>query len=177
MARAYLSALVPIEAGREEALRKTLADLGGGDESPFRRLAGTHMARLYVLDHYGSSLLGPTYHRALQPALLVLTAVVDGPPAAWVEALRQEAGPAAESVWSHCSGFPGLGDGDDPAFGRWLLAHEVAPSFSVIPHPDTTVERIRRGLDVRARLGDFAARWQGAAPAAVRSAYRQVFNP
>ncbi|HEY4410156.1 MAG TPA: hypothetical protein VGO87_09750 [Acidimicrobiia bacterium] len=173
MARAYLTTLVPVDAGREEALRKTLADLGPGDESPFHGLAGTHMTRLYVLDHYGGSLLGPVYHRELTPALLVLTAVVDGEPAAWADRLAVDIGPTVEAVWSHCRGFPGVDDGR--AFGRWLLGYAVAPSFAIIPRQDT-VERVRSGLDVRARLGGLAARLQGAAPGAVRAAYRQAFD-
>ena len=174
MARSYLTALVAVEPGREEALRKTLAGLDSGAGSPFQRVAGTHMARLYVLDHYGGSRLGPVCHRDLSPALLVLTAVVDGAPAAWAHRLADDMGPAFEAIWSHCSGFPGRGEGR--AFGRWLLTHEVAPSFSILPHQDTTVERVRRGLDTRARLGDLAARLQGAAPAVVRAAYLQAFD-
>lgn len=173
MGRSYLTALVAVEGGRDEALRKTLADL---DPSPFERVPGTHMARLYVLDHYGGSRFGPVCHRALTPALLVLTAVVDGSPAAWADRLADEVGPAVETIWSHCTGFPGLGAGGGRVFGRWLMAHEVTPSFAILPQQDTTVERVRRGLDTRARLGDLAARLQGAAPAAVRAAYQQAFD-
>ena len=103
MTRTYLTTLVPIEAGREEALRKTLADLPTGRASPFQRVAGTHMARLCVLDH------------------------------------------------------------------------EVAANFAVVANHDT-VDAVRNGLDLRARLGQFAARLQGAAPAAVRAAYREGFD-
>jgi hypothetical protein len=171
MARSSFTTLVPVEAGREEALRKTLADFGSGDTSPFHGVAETHMVRLYVLDHYGGALFGPTHHRDLSPALLVLTAVLDGAPAAWADRLGDEIGPTVQALWSHCAGYPGLSD--SRAFGRWLLDHEVAPSFSIIPRQDT-VERIRHGLAVRARLGELAARLQGAAPAAVRAAFRQA---
>src|SRR5688500_20357923 len=112
MARTYLTTLVPIEAGREEALRKTLADLPTGADSPFHRVAGTHMARLSVLDHYGGSLFGPLSHRSLDPALLVLTAVVDGPAPAWAVRIAGTVRPTAGAVWSHCRGCPGRGDGD-----------------------------------------------------------------
>jgi hypothetical protein len=173
MTRTYLTTLVPIEAGREEALRKTLADLPTGADSPFHRVAGTHMARLCVLDHYGGTLFGPLCHRSLGPALLVLTAVVDGPALAWADRLPGTIGATVESVWTHCSGFPGADNAG--AFARWLLDHEVAASFSVIANHDT-VEAVRKGLDLRARLGQFAARLQGAAPAAVRAAYRQGFD-
>jgi hypothetical protein len=173
MTRTYLTTLVPIEAGRQEALRKTLADLPTGSASPFQRVAGTHMTRLCVLDHYGGALFGPLCHRSLDPALLVVTAIVDGPGPAWAESLPATIGPTVEAVWTHCSGFPGIDNGG--AFARWLLDHEVAASFAVIANHDT-VDAVRKGLDLRARLGQFAARLEGGAPAAVRAAYRQGFD-
>jgi hypothetical protein len=173
MTRTYLTTLAPIEAGRQESLRKTLADLPTGRASPFQRVAGTHMARLCVLDHYGGALVGPLCHRSLDPALLVMTAVVDGPGSAWAESLPTTIGPTVEAVWIHCSGFPGIGNG--AAFARWLLDHEVAATFAVVANHDT-VNAVRTGLDLRARLGQFAARLQGTAPAAVRAAYQQGFD-
>ena len=73
----------------------------------------------------------------------------------------------------HCSGFPGIANGR--VFARWLLDHEVAANFAVVANHDT-VDAVRSGLDLRARLGQFAARLQGAAPAAVRAAYREGFD-
>jgi hypothetical protein len=173
MALAHFTTLVPIQAGREEALHKTLADLGADGQSPFEQVPGTHMARLYVLDHYGGSLHGPVGHRSFEPALLVLSAVVDGPVPAWLDEVQARIEPTAEAVWSHCSGFPGM-DGD--ALARWLLDHEVGPTFEVIAHRQATVTAVQRGLELRGLLGDFAARMQGSAPAAVRAAYRGWFG-
>ena len=173
MALAHFTTLVPVQVGREEALRKTLADLGADGQSAFEQVPGTHMARLYVLDHYGGSLRGPLGHRSFEPALLVLSAVVDGPVAAWIDELQARIEPTAEAVWSHCSGFPGLAGG---ALTGWLLAHEVGPSFEVIAHRQATVTAVRRGLEQRGLLGEFAARMQGSAPAVVRAAYRGWFG-
>jgi hypothetical protein len=173
MTAAHFTTLVPISAGREEALRKTLADLGADGQSPFERLPGTHMARLSVLDHYGGSLRGPVGHRSLEPALLVLSAVVDGPVPAWLDQLQAQIGPIAEAVWSHCSSFPGMA-GD--AFARWLFDHEVRPTFEVIAHKQATVTAVRQGLELRGLLGEFAARMQGSAPDVVRAAYRGWFG-
>jgi len=174
MALAHFTALVPVEPGREEALRKTLAELGADHTSPFGDVPGTHMARLYVLDHYGGRLRGPVSHRRLEPSLLVLAAVVDGPVATWLGELQRRIEPTAEAVWTHCSGFPGVA-GD--AFAAWLAGHDVQPSFDVIAHKDGSLPAVRTGLDLRARLGEFAARMQGAAPAVVRAAYRGWFGP
>jgi hypothetical protein len=170
---AHFTTLVPIQAGREEALRKTLDDLGAGGQSPFEQLPGTHMARLYVLDHYGGVLRGPVGHHAFEPALLVLSAVVDGSVPAWLDELQARLEPTAEAVWSHCSGFPGMA-GD--ALARWLFDHEVRPNFEVIAHDQATVGAVRRGLELRGLLGEFAARMQGSAPAVVRAAYRGWFG-
>jgi hypothetical protein len=175
MALAHFTTLLPVEAGREEALRKTLADLGTGGASPFHGLAGTHMARLYILDHYGGSRRGVTSHRRLAPVLLVFSAVVDGEAEAWLGRLHARIGSTAEAIWSHCAGFPGIADGS--AFAGWLLDHELAPTLPIIAHRDATVESVQRGLSLRSRLGDLAGRVQGAAPAVVRAAYRQVFDP
>jgi len=173
MTLAHFTTLVAVEAGREEALRKTLVDLGAGGQNPFDLVPGTHMARLYVLDHYGGRLRGPAGHRTLDPALLVLSAVLDGPVTLWAGEIPRRIGPDAEAVWSHCRGFPGVA-GD--AFARWLLAHEVPPTFEVIAHRDAPLPAVRRGLELRSLLGEFAARMQGAAPVVVRTAYRGWFG-
>jgi hypothetical protein len=170
----HFTTLVPVEAGREEALRKTLGRLRTGEQSPFQPLAGTHMARLYVLDHYGGSLQGPVSHRGLTPALLVFSAVVDGPVADWLARLHARFGSIAEDIWSHCAGFPRRGDAR--AFARWMVAHEIAPSLAVIANPHGTVGKVRRGVVARARLGHFAARMQGAGAAVVRDAFHQEFG-
>ena len=174
MALAHFTTLIPIQAGREEALRKTLDALGHDDASPFNLVPGTHMARFYVLDHYGGSLTGPVAHHRLTRALLVLSAVVDGPVATWVEHLHRAMEPTADAVWSHCISFPGTADG--PAFTRWLLRHELPPSFEVIANKQGSVQSVRRGLKVRNLLGDFAAQMQGATPLVVRDAYREWFG-
>lgn len=174
MALAHFTTLVPIQAGREEALRKTLDALGTDDQSPFHGVPGTHMARFYVLDHYGGSLTGPVAHHQLRRALLVLSAVVDGPVGIWVGNLHQRMEPTAEAVWSHCFGFPGTADGR--AFARWLLRHQVPPSFDVIANKEGSVQSVREGLTLRTRLGEFAGRMQGVAPPLVRDAYREWFG-
>lgn len=167
------TSLLPVEAGQEGALRRRLDTLGDGGDSPFATVPGTHMARLFVLDHYGGP-PGGNHHRRIDPALLAFSAVLDGPLGPWLDGLRAALGSTGEEIWCHCPGFPGMRDG--AAFSAWLLRHEIAPSMPIIAYPDATVGQVRRGLELRARLADLAERAQGAKPSELRAAYREVFD-
>ena len=167
MAVELLTALTPIIPGQQDSLDQTLNDLSTGPKSPFAGVGGTHVARWVVLDRLGIG-------SRLQPALLVFTAVFDGPLQGWLTRLRTGLGETADLVWSHCLRWPGTGDA--AAFSRWLLEHRIRHSVPFLAYGEATVADIEQGLDLRRRLGDFAVRSQGLAPDALRQSWRKEFG-
>ena len=145
------SALIPVLPGHERDLKVAVEALPGRDESPFAAVPGTHVARLVVLDSFG----GPAIpRRRLHPALLALSAMVDGPFDAWLDSMCVALGPTGDALWVHCAGWPGPGPG---ATARWLHGFRVPKLHtSIIGNPGALVPDVEKGLRQRAALLELA---------------------
>jgi hypothetical protein len=146
-----VAALLPVEAGREEALLAALRGLPRGADSPFGRIESTHFARLVLApalpDRHDSPL-------ADVPACLFLAAEFDIPRAAWLEAMCTLMPAEADAVLGHCRGYPGTGV--PPRLADWVLEHRVAAGFSLHGNPDATAGEVVQALGLRERLIAFA---------------------
>lgn len=170
MAVEMLTVLSPVQLGEETPLRKTLQAVKGRDASPFDAVPGTHTARWVVLQWVGTG--DPTRRRRLRPAVLLFSAVVDGPVESWLWGLLHGVDGTAEEVWSHCSGWPGADK--RPACARWLLDHRLPLTFEFLGY-DATVDEITHGLELRHRLADFAVRARDLEPDQLRTEYEKHF--
>lgn len=161
-----LTAITPVEPGREQALREELAGWGDAQESPMARVPRTHLARFIVIDRL--PFLELRRHHLLFNA--AFDAPWDGYPAAVHEAL----GDRAERIWGNCAGYPaGAGAA---RFAEWLLEHRIRARAVVAAYPDATLEDVRRALALRHRIGLFARRTQRRAPDHVLAAFEQEFG-
>jgi hypothetical protein len=164
-----LGILTPVESRNEEPLRRLLRALsksatadaraGAGEPSPFAQMpARTHFARLVVID------IGAPH--------LFFTSRFDGEEEAYLEALA--AAPQASRIWGLCVRPSAAGE---KALRNYFLEGrdrvEASYVLSVVK-PQVTVARINRALELRAAIGDLAARSHELDAAALSHAFRQL---
>jgi Dyp-type peroxidase family len=161
-----------IEDGRAAHVRERLRAYEM--DSPFARVPGTHFARLVVLEHavrqerpafrrWTARLLDLITHGARPPRpddlphpYLLLTATVDGDPAAFFARLRA-LGPDADAIWGDCAGYP-RHSADQAAFVRFFEERSVRADYTFAGAPDGTVAEIQDAVRLRRQLAAFAAR-------------------
>ena len=122
--------------------------------------------------YQGSRSKGQREH--LQHPRLLFTSNFDGNLDPYVEALRTGLGAGADTIWGHCLGFPGRDDAGAPS--RYLRHHQIDSSLFFAAYGDRTVEDVKRGLAVRARLVDFALWAQDLAAPELKAAFMQEFG-
>jgi hypothetical protein len=160
-----LTVIAPVQAGREAELSAALAALGQGADSPFAAVRGTQLARLVVIDRL------PFVE--LRRAHLLFGAAFDGPDDGYLAALHDAIGDTVQQIWGHCADFP---DGADAAaFTTWMLARRIRARAVLGGHPGAPLHEIREAVELRRRIGRFAARWQGRSPEALHAAFTQEF--
>lgn len=159
-------ALVPILPDEAHAAREAIRALGDDlSNSPFQGVAGTHFARLALLEQSASG------YKHIEPALrntwLLFCADFDGHfdeseysarRIKWREfaayARRLDQCDALHEVWKHCHGYPGKGE----AFGGWLWKGVAKRFVMYRDYPDTTLREICQALqtmdDVQALISD-----------------------
>jgi len=151
-----LTSFTPIVSGRAGELRAYLRGLPRGPASPLARLLRTHFARWVIIDRLPTD--PPDPDRLEQPYLL-FTSCIDGEADSYLRELAEQLPGEAETIWSHCRGFPGARDAG--AFARWLLDHHVPTSFFVANYPKATVHDVRQSLAAHEQLLRFALDTQG----------------
>jgi hypothetical protein len=156
MAVELFTTLTPIVPGREGDLRRTLAALPTGENSPLQAVPRTHTARWVVLEYLGMG--DPARRRRLRPALLLFSAAVDGPVEPWLAGLLTGLGPTANTVWSHCSRWPETAE--RTAVATWLLEHRLDHTLPFLANSKATVKEICHSLELRDQLATFAVRAQ-----------------
>ena len=164
-----LSILTAVKDGRADELRSLIESLPADDRSPFASVPGTHNGRWTVVRT--DPLPEPNLRSGGLPRpMLMCSAVIDPKPKQWVRSLIEVLGPAADSIWDHCAGWPGRSGGVD-----WLLRHRVRPwlSFTTWDAPVAEMLEARRTRELVERL---AIQTQGSDAASLVSAYRQAFR-
>jgi hypothetical protein len=164
--REGLAALLPVQDGREDAVRDALAGLPGGPLSPFARIGSTHFARLVMVEEFPGPDGEPL---ADMPACLFFGAEFDIPMAGYVEAICALLPTDADAVFGACAGYPGADV--PPLFAEWMLRHRIRPGFSLQGNPDATVRDVVAALGLRERIIEFALATRALAPAALRAAW------
>jgi hypothetical protein len=144
-----LTVLAPIVQGREDALRRTLEEIGGDvsgrrlGPAPtrphvhFTRCRLLHFARFAILDDPDR---GPGRFR------LLFSSNHDG---RRDEHLRELVAATIDmdAIWGACEGYV-----DAPGFPEFVRAHSLEPAAFYIAFRGESAHRIRRSLDVRRRL-------------------------
>ncbi len=164
----HLTVITAVKPGRHDELRTLLGSIPTGAASPFARIPGTHNGRWALIDT-SASLTAPLRAGGLVAPMLVCSAAIDSTPAQWLSALLAEVGGLADEIWGHCPGWP-----TTDHVGH-LLAHQVKPHLGFATWDEPAAE-IRRALDCRGKLVDFAVRTQGLPAAELLDAYRREFS-
>lgn len=161
-----ITILAPVAEGRIDALRAAIDALEVGPGSPLARIAGLHVGRWLIVDEL-EVIAG---RRAPPPGpFLLFAADIDPPEAAAFAAIATHCG----EILRHCVGCPD--PGDSRAFDSWLTDHRVPDGFTVMPYPDRPLSDVRRGLELRERLGAFAIASQGLDPVALQEMFLDDF--
>ena len=167
-----LTVMTPIKAGEEDALRSFLEGLPQS-ASPLARLPGTHFGRWLIVPRFEGAAQGeqpPPDELASQ--YLVFTSNFDGPLDPYLDALCERLAPEAPEIWGRCVGWAGGGG----ALKDYLLRHSVKTGFFVAAYGKSTLEEVRRALDTRERVIDFAVAAQSMAPGDLQRAFRDEFG-
>lgn len=161
------AALVPVLPGRERDLRAAISAFGTGEHSPFAAVPGTHIARLLVLDAFGGA---DEPRRHLRPALLALSALVDGAFEDWLSTMCATLGEVGDGIWAHCSGWPGP---DRTSTAAWLAGYRIRLEVSIVGNPDAPVDRVEAALRQRRSLLRLALDAPDLPAAELRARYEQ----
>jgi hypothetical protein len=164
-------AITPIVAGKEDELRAYLDGLSQ-DESPFALLPRTHFARWVILDDWNDEKSQPKKDHLLS-RYLIFTSNFDGDLSSYLDELCDKLAPQAGELWGRCVGCPDGAAGE--ALKEYLMHNKINTGFFVAAYPHLRVGDVKRALDTRARLIDFAVSSQGMRPAELQSAFNAEF--
>lgn len=158
-----LTIITAIRRGCEAELCDHLASLDP-EASPFRRLAGTHFARLVVLDTLAGR-SGDPHQR------LLFSAVIDGCSKADRDAFLTQMCTRmpehVDAIWGRCRN-PGRGLSQVPeTFAQWMAGHQVRTQAFYFMDA-APVPRIKQALRVHPQVRRFALRTQYLTPQALR---------
>lgn len=149
-------------------IRKYLAALPTGADSPFAIAAGTHLARLVVMDdvvYVGA----PACEEHLKSKYLVFESNCDGDLDTYLKGLATKIPQHLDAIWSHCTGYPGARD--VPAFMRYMKACQLETTFFFAAVNDKSVTETLIALQTQRAVADFIATHQGMDPAQIQQEF------
>lgn len=139
-------------------IRKYLATMPTGEESPFALAPGTHLARLVVMDDV--IFVGvPAVEEHLHSKYLVFESNIDGDLESYLGGLAKKAPQHLDAVWSHCVGYPGAANTD--AFIAYMKQCQLETTLYFAAVNDKTVTESLRALQTQHAVADFIAEHQG----------------
>lgn len=168
-----LTMFAAIKPGETKALQRYLEDMPVGAGSPLARLDHLHCARLHVLEQlvYQGA---PQKREPLRSDYLIFTASFDGDLDRFAQDVCSRLPDEADAIFGHCFGYPGSGDPD--AFLRYVRHNQIANHYVLSPYPHAAVQDVRQGLELRARVTQFAITNQGADATTLQERFRETFS-
>ena len=154
-------------------IRKYLATLPTGPESPFARAPGTHLARLVVIDDVifvGS----PAIEEHLQSKYLVFESNCDGDLDTYLGGLAKAVPEHFDAIWSHCIGYPGAAN--PRAFIDYMKACQLETTLYFAAVNDKSVPVTLRALQTQRAVTDFIATHQGMEPARLQAEFLEFVS-
>jgi hypothetical protein len=149
-------------------IRKYLATLPTGAESPFAIAPGTHLARLVVMDdvvYVGM----PACEEHLKSKYLVFESNCDGDLDTYLTGLATGIPHHLDAIWSHCTGYPGATD--IAAFLRYMKACQLETTFFFAAVNDKSVTDTLIALQTQRAVADFIATHQGMDPGQIQQEF------
>jgi hypothetical protein len=146
-------------------IRSYLATLPTGEDSPFARAPGTHLARLVVMDdvvYVGM----PSCEEHLESKYLIFESNLDcnaeGHLESYLRGLAETAPQQLDAIWSHCVGYPGAANVQ--AFVTYMKACQIETTFFFAAVHDKSLPETLRALQTQKAVADFIAGHQGMEP-------------
>lgn len=153
-------------------IRSYLAKLPTDERSPFAQAAGTHLARLVVMDdviYVGM----PACEEHLNSKYLIfesnLDCGADGDLDGYLRGLANAVPDYLDAIWSHCVGYPGAAN--TQAFVKYMKACQLTTTFFFAAVNDKTVEESLRALQTQKAVAEFIATHQGMAAPELQAAF------
>lgn len=160
-----LNVAAPVLKGHERELETVLNDLPDQAESPLALLGTVHFGRWSLIPGWP----------ARDQWTLWFSADFEGSVERFVAGVRLRMADQAEDIWSHCVGWPGVGD--PAALERWIFGRRVPTHYFLAAYPDATLARCRRAHERQRDLAQLASKAQGMkSRAAVLAAFRKRFG-
>ncbi|MGI9147060.1 MAG: hypothetical protein ACR2IK_10985 [Chloroflexota bacterium] len=165
-----VTVMADILPGHVVPLRQLLVtagqDAANNSLLPFGKIPNVHFARFFIIDA-AFDLQG----HPLSPRL-ILDADVDGQGSAFLAALCSVASAGLDSVYAHCTGYPGRASVLD-----FLRDHSIPVAAHYVNTIGRTVEQIQHDAALRQAIQSFLDRtpseWRGADPRRVRAAIQE----
>ena len=156
-----------------EALRSDLAGLPNGTDSPLAAIPCIHMARLFIIPDV--IYLGyPAQEDHLQSSYLMFGCEFDGTLDELLTLLTGRCPEVVDSVWSHCVGYPGLGNATELL--NYFKQCQLNTSLFFGDSPDATAEEVRRALLVKREMTLFAQQNQSISGDKLRRGFRELVD-
>ena len=149
-------------------IRKYLATLPTGADSPFAIAPGTHLARLVVMDdvvYVGM----PACEEHLKSKYLVFESNCDGDLNTYLTGLATRIPHHLDAIFSHCTGYPGATD--ITAFLRYMKACQLETTFFFSAVNDKSVTDTLIALQTQRAVADFIATHQGMDPGQIQQEF------
>jgi hypothetical protein len=151
-----------IKISHDTALRVYLQNMHRHARSPFAQVSGTHICRLVVMDDVvfvGS----PAKEEHLKSKYLIFNSNLYGGLEAYLEEMARKIPDVVEDIWSHCVGYPGVGD--PKAFAAYLKKCQIETTFYFADVNGKTVEQTLQALQTKVEFTAFIEENQGKSPA------------
>lgn len=142
-------------------IRKYLATLPTDTRSPFAIAAGTHLARLVVMDdviYVGM----PACEEHLKAKYLVFETNCDFDSEEYLAKLATQIPEYVDAIWKHCTGYPGVVD--VPAFVTYMKRCQIDTTFFFAAVNDASVADTLTALQTQRAVADFIVEHQGVSP-------------
>jgi hypothetical protein len=162
------------------ALRRELHALNAAVESPFASVPTTHLARWVVIPEAPFESI-PAKVDHFQSKYLLFTSNFDGGGYSddvalirYLDALHSCIPGVIARLYSHCVGFPGVGD--PSRFCAFFKACQIETTFLFGAYADASVDQVLRALVAQKRVGDFISEHQEArsSPTTLQSAFARL---
>lgn len=149
-------------------IRKYLATLPTGEESPFAKAPGTHLARLVVMDDV--IFVGtPAIEEHLQSKYLVFESNCEGDLDSYLSGLAKAAPQELDAIWSHCVGYPGAANAS--RFVEYMKACQIETTLYFAAVNDKSRAQTLKALQTQRAVADFIAEHQGMEPTRLQSEF------
>ena len=153
-------------------LRRVLDEIPEGPaQSPFTRVAGTHFARLTVIDDVvfeGE----PAAEDNLKSKYLLFTSNFDGELEPYLDSMLESIPEVITGVWQHCYGFPGVAN--RRAFHRYIRQCQLRTSFLFSDVPDASLGAVLRALRYQKSFEQFVVAHQGGDTATLKANFTEL---